>query len=619
MPRSVWDTEVQTTLEQASKQEARLVYVGNRNVELLTPFPSPIDWRDIWIYFMMVDRFNNPAAPPHHQPWDQPWVDYQGGTFAGIQQQLDYLQELGVGALWLSPLLKNCQFSAGYHGYGIQNFLAIEARFSSDPQRARQDPQFVEGELRELVDQAHARNIYVIFDIVLHHVGDVFAYPGSGSIAPWSDQPYPVLWRDEQGHPNATWPEAASIPDLPLDAAVWPCELQENRLFTRRGNAFVDGGIKPAGDFESLKALVTDYQTPEGQSVFQTLVRAFNYLIAKYDVDGFRIDTLMYLDAAFARHFANAVREFAQSIGKKNFFTFGEVWGSEEQIAHFIGRNDLSWGEPFGVDAALDYPLFYKLPAVVKGQLAPSEILRMYEYRRKVETGVLSTHGDAGAFFVTILDNHDQHWRFFYRDPQQPDAYDDQVTLGVGCLFSLTGIPCLYYGTEQGLSGGGSSSESVREALWGKPDAFSQESVYFQAIQRLSRVRARHPALRYGRPYPRPISGDGVHFGLSTLAPGILTFSRILAEQEVLIVANTSTQESWAGAVLVDETLNPVGKQFRVLYSNQEQFEAPGPVVERPAGSVEIAEFDGGVSHGPVHIISVNVRPMEIQILGKEQ
>jgi glycosidase len=161
---------------------------------------------------MMVDRFNNPAAPPHHQPWDHPWGDYQGGTFAGIQQQLDYLQELGVGALWLSPLLKNCQFSPSYHGYGFQNFLAIEPRFSSNPERAHHDPQFVEGELRELVDEAHARNIYVIFDIVLHHVGDVFAYPNFGSVAPWNDHPYPILWCDEQGNPNAAWPEASSIP-----------------------------------------------------------------------------------------------------------------------------------------------------------------------------------------------------------------------------------------------------------------------------------------------------------------------------------------------------------------------------------------------------------------------
>jgi glycosidase len=617
MPDSVWDTEVQNTLDQASKPGARLVYVGNRNVEVLTPYPSPIDWRDIWIYFMMVDRFNNPAAPPHHQPWDQPWGDYQGGTFLGIREQLDYLQELGVGALWLSPLLKNCQFSPSYHGYGFQHFLAIEPRFSSDPARARSDPPFVESELRQLVDEAHARTIYVIFDIVLHHVGDVFGYPNFGSIAPWSDHPYPILWRDELGAPNASWPEASSIPNPPLDAAVWPHELQGNQFFKRQGNAFVDGQIIPAGDFMSLKALVTDYQTSAGLTVFQTLVRSFNYLIAKYDVDGFRIDTLMYLDPAFARHFANSIREFALSIGKKNFFTFGEVWGSEEQIAHFIGRNAMNEGEPIGVDAALDYPLFYKLTGVVKGQLAPSEILGMYEYRQKVESGILSTHGDASNFFVTFLDNHDQNWRFFYRDPHQPDAYDDQVSLGVGCLFSLPGVPCLYYGTEQGLSGGGSSSEWVREALWGKPDAFSQQSVYFQAIQSLSLVRTTHPALRYGRLYARQISGDGVHFGISTLAPGILSFSRILADQEVLIVANTNTKDSWAGAVLVDDVLNPVGKQFRILYSNQAKFETPGPVVEHPAGSVEVAEIDGGLTPGPLHSISVNLRPMEIQILGR--
>ncbi len=56
----------------------------------------------------------------------------------------------------------------------------------------------------------------------------------------------------------------------------------------------------------------------------------------------------------------------------------------------------------------------------------------------------------------------------------------------------------------------------------------------------------------------------------------MLSFSRILSDQEVLIVANTSTQYSWAGAMLVDEMLNAVGKQFRVLYSSQDQFKTPG-------------------------------------------
>ena len=69
-----------------------------------------------------------------------------------------------------------------------------------------------------------------------------------------------------------------------------------------------------------------------------SLIHAYQYLIAKYDVDGYRIDTLKYIEPAFAQTFGNAIREYALSLGKKNFFTFGEVYDSEEKIAHFIGR-----------------------------------------------------------------------------------------------------------------------------------------------------------------------------------------------------------------------------------------------------------------------------------------
>jgi len=80
-------------------------------------------------------------------------------------------------------------------------------------------------------------------------------------------------------------------------------------------------------------------------------------------------------------------------------------------------------------------------------------------------------------------------------------------------------------------------------------------------------------------------------------------------------VANTNTQANWGGAVTVDEGINPAGKQFQVLYSNQDQFETPGPVIEYPAGSVVVSEIDGSVTNGPLHAIAINLRPMEIQIL----
>ena len=105
------------------------------------------------------------------------------------------------------------------------------------------------------------------------------------------------------------------------------------------------------------------------------LIAAYQYVIARYDVDGFRIDTLRYLKGDLPRIFGNAMREFALSIGKKNFFTFGEVLdeNAEQDIARFIGRNtqDPTLPQFVGVDAALDYPLFNALKPVVKGFAPP--------------------------------------------------------------------------------------------------------------------------------------------------------------------------------------------------------------------------------------------------------
>jgi hypothetical protein len=70
-------------------------------------FPPPQDWRDQWIYFSMVDRFNNSAAPPRHSPFDDAnYYDFLGGNLASIQDKLPYIQGLGAGAIRLSPVLR---------------------------------------------------------------------------------------------------------------------------------------------------------------------------------------------------------------------------------------------------------------------------------------------------------------------------------------------------------------------------------------------------------------------------------------------------------------------------------------------------------------------------------
>lgn len=164
------------------------------------------------------------------------------------------------------------------------------------------------------------------------------------------------------------------------------------------------------------------------------------------------------------------------------------MYDNEDTIAAFVGRSDPE-GEGFGVDAALDFPLFYELPKVAKGVGAVESLREVYTKRRAAEDRLLSSHREAGRFFVTFLDNHDQPERI--RHPQTPI---EQVTLALGALFTLQGIPCLYYGTEQGLSGTQPTRptcEGVREALWGKAsDVFTNPSKPFDDIVALSNLRA---------------------------------------------------------------------------------------------------------------------------------
>ena len=159
------------------------------------------------------------------------------------------------------------------------------------------------------MDAAHARGIYVVFDIVLNHTGDVFEYvleEGRGDgIAPWRNDRYPIRWRDADGGGRADWSDAPADP--PANAAIWPQELRRNEFMRRQGNAF----DRPAseqeigGDFFSLKEFDTDFQeVTEERGLFRpvrtALIRAYQYLIAKYDVDGFRIDTLRSSSPKFA-------------------------------------------------------------------------------------------------------------------------------------------------------------------------------------------------------------------------------------------------------------------------------------------------------------------------------
>jgi glycosidase len=596
MPNSIFDPTVNSLFAQARNGQLSL-------------FPSPEDWRDAPIYFLMVDRFNNPAAPfKGGGTWDSLYTQYRGGTFNGITAQLQYIKNMGFGAIWLSPVFKNFPTDNTYHGYGIQNFLALDPHFASAPGQE-------EAEFQKLVSTAHNLGLYIILDIVLHHTAEGFKYAmpdGSGGtndfdIINWTNSLQSLHWRNANGTANSSWSTAPANP--PIDAAIWPTELRDNNLFVRRGNYDSPGG-QLQGDFYAFRGI--NFNSSAALSPQSILIRAYQYIIAKFDIDAFRIDTLMFIPRDFERTFGNAVREFALSVGKKNFFTFGEVTSDDNTIDQFIGRDTTTPNDPVGVDAVVDYPLFDVLPGMAKG-MGPTaaQVAQLFQNRKVAEESILTSHGEAGQYFVTFLDNHDQTQRFGYTGTPQ---IADQITLGLGCLLTLPGIPCVYYGTEQGLSAKGPDNgphDIVREALWGKPNAFDTTNPIYLAIEQILAQRASRAALRYGRYYFRPVSG-GTNFAISTYPTGVFAFSRILNDAEVLIAANTDSQFPFPGNIIIDATLNTPGTQYKVLYSNQ-----PGPTT----GSViqlqntTVLQADGSVSTGPATVLPVSLRPREFQIL----
>jgi glycosidase len=255
----------------------------------------------------------------------------------------------------------------------------------------------------------------------------------------------------------------------------------------------------------------------------------------------------------------------------------------------------------------------------VKAEVAPSNLVGMYAYRKQQEGDILSSHGDATRFFVTFLDNHDVKERIRYVDPTDATRFDDQVTLGLASLFCLPGIPCVYYGTEQGLHGVG-SDPAVREALWGGPGFGTTGDTYYEDVAAIATIRKECPALRYGRFYFRPVSGNvgsGNNFGVSPYNGGVLAFSRILMDQEILVVANTDTQNAHTLDVIVDLTLHGAGDALRVLYSNKAAPAGVGNVVQLAGGTVVVAETDGTTGTGPLNCVRVTLQPMEVQIIGK--
>jgi glycosidase len=561
------------------------------------PFhPSPAAWEDQVLYFLLLDRFSDGretgfrandgtlvatgSTPPYASAdagnavgtetdaaaWRDAGGRFCGGTLRGLTDKLGYLRRLGVTALWVSPIFKQVAFDPGsYHGYGIQNFLDVDPRFGTA------------ADLRAMVDAAHAHGIHVILDIILNHAGNVFDYRGGG-----------VPFWDGARHPVAGYRDATGAPTLPFDAgfapgqgwpdgAVWPRELQPAESFTRGGKIrnWDDNPEFYEGDFETLKdvALGRGFLDPFFPSAaLMALAEAYKFWIAFADLDGFRIDTVKHMEPGATRFFGSVIHEFAQSLGKENFYLIGEITGGRAFAFERL--------EETGIDAALgvdDIP--DKLEYLVKGWRNPADYFDLF--RNSLLVGKES-HTWFRNKVVTLFDDHDQvrkgngKARFCAGDP----AYARHVVAALGLEATTLGIPLLYYGTEQAFDGAGGNDRYIRECLFGGDfgpfrsrgrHCFDEEHPVYREVARILAVRRRLLALRRGRQYLREISGDGVNFGYPTMLGGeirsVVPWSRLFDGAEVLCAINTDAHQPRAAWSVVDHDLHASGKRFRCAYS----------------------------------------------------
>jgi glycosidase len=527
---------------------------------------APADYRarlpqDEVIYFALPDRFDNadPANDRGGLKGDRLVTGYDptakgfyhGGDLKGLTRRLDYLQQLGVTAIWVGPVFKNKpvqgpkgQESAGYHGYWITDFKQV------DPHLGTND------DFRALVDAAHARSMKIYMDIIINHTADVIQYREcqAGSCPYRSRADYPYQGRPGQnagfaGDGVRTPENFARLTDPNFAYQVFvpkgeehvkvPAWLNEPIYYHNRGNSTFEGESSTMGDFVGLDDLMT-----ENPRVVSGMIDIFGDWIDRFGVDGFRIDTAQHVNPEFWQAFVPAMRERARAKGIPNFHIFGEVATSELDPARLAQHTRVD-----GLPAVLDFAFARAVIDTVADKGPTSRLAQLFFADPLYEGGA-----EAAQQLPTFLGNHDAGRFAMFVRRGFPQASDDEVLkrvlLGHAMLLTLRGVPTIYSGDEQGFAGDG-GDQDAREDMFASQVAsyndnklvgtntttatahFGTDNPIFREIASLSRLRTSHAALTRGRQLLR-FAGD---------KPGLFALSRFdpADGHEMLLLFNTST------------------------------------------------------------------------------
>ncbi|MFZ0826679.1 MAG: alpha-amylase family glycosyl hydrolase [Verrucomicrobiia bacterium] len=472
----------------------------------VSPAQSNNFWRTQSLYQIVTDRFfdGNPAnnnAEGTYAPSNPTGV--HGGDFAGIEQKLDYIKALGATAIWISPIVLNTE--GQFHGYSAWNFYQVAPHWGSIT------------DLQNLVQAAHARGLLVVDDIVVNHAGDLVKSSGSTFNYPVG---YTLSYRNNAKTYPAPFNLTATNPSL-------------TNLFHNYGN-IADYNNSTQAILGWLSGL-NDFRT-ETPYIRSNMSAIYEYWINQIGFDGFRVDTALEVDMGCWQSFCPAIHAYAAANGNTNFFMFGEAFnGSESLVGSYTGTEG---GGPFKFDSVLDYPLYFTLNSVFATAGGATSLIQNHY-------NAVAANYDAASQMqlVTFLDNHDNP-RFL--STSEAGNNTNRLELALAFLYTARGIPCLYYGTEQGFDG--TSDPNDREDMFAGEfkdgpggtvlqlsspgaDNFNMTHPLFLWVAELNNFRRLYPALTLG---------SYVNQANNSTSPGLLAYSRVLNTQEVFVVFNTA-------------------------------------------------------------------------------
>ena len=409
------------------------------------------------IYLLMPDRFANgdPGNDSHPDMLEK--ADRtnpsgrHGGDIAGIKKNLNYLEDLGVTAIWINPLLENNQPAYSYHGYAITDFYKVDPRYGTNQDYV------------DLVAAAHQKGFKVIMDMIFNHCGInhwfIKDLPGKG----WIHE-FPTFTRSNFRAETLSDPYASEI----------------DRNTMQQG--WFDNNMP---DLDQRNPFVSKY-----------LIQNSIWWIEYAGLDGIRMDTQPY-------PYKEIMTDWTKQVFSEypDFNIVGEAWMQKESMTAYYQKDTrLGNGYNSGVPSITDFPMYN---AITKAFTEPEGwtegMARIYYV---LAQDFLYTNPSYNLIFA---DNHDLN-RFYTTINKDLDAYKMATTF----LLTTRGIPSIYYGTEFLMEGeehkghgdirkdfpGGWASDSIN--YFNETDKSEDQKEAFKHLQTLLNWRKKSKAVSQG-------------------------------------------------------------------------------------------------------------------------